>query len=133
MLFKFSGRRPQNLGVKNGKLASCPSSPNCVSSQVPKTDTTHYVAPFPYKGKPALAIGQLKAIVQMLPRTQIITESNNYLYVEFESRLLGYVDDVEFFVDSQEQKVHVRSASRLGESDFGVNRSRIETIRARFR
>ncbi|MBE9051812.1 DUF1499 domain-containing protein [Nostocales cyanobacterium LEGE 11386] len=126
----FAGKRPNNLGVSNGKLAPCPNSPNCVSSQ--STDLVHTIAPLTFTSSPEQAIAHLKNIIQSLPRTKIITESEDYLYAEFKSALMGFVDDVEFYVDRNNNVIHVRSASRLGQSDLGVNRQRIETIRAKF-
>lgn len=132
MLFKLSGTRPQNLGVKNGKLAACPDSPNCVCSQAPESDSIHYIAPIAYSGRAIQAFSKLKETIEALPRTEMITISGNYLYAEFTTPLMGYVDDVEFYVDGRQNVIHVRSASRLGKSDLGVNRKRIETIRAKF-
>ncbi|WP_448268341.1 DUF1499 domain-containing protein [Nostoc sp. DSM 114159] len=126
----FAGKRPNNLGISNGKLASCPNSPNCVSSQ--STDASHQIAPLTFTSTPEQAITNLKQIIESLPRTKIITFSNDYLYAEFKSALLGFVDDVEFYLDRTANVIHVRSASRLGQSDLGVNRKRIETIRAKF-
>jgi uncharacterized protein (DUF1499 family) len=125
----FAGKQPTNLGVREGKLAPCPSSPNCVSSQC--TDPTHQITPLPLTSSPSETLANLKSIIQSLPRTQIITESDDYLYVEFKSALMGFVDDVEFYVDRSANVIQVRSASRLGKSDLGVNRQRIETIRAK--
>ena len=65
-----------------------------------------------------------------MPRTKIVTENETYLYAEFASNLMGFVDDVEFYLDKTAGVIHVRSASRLGQSDLGVNRQRIEAIRA---
>ncbi|MDZ7991823.1 MAG: DUF1499 domain-containing protein [Nostoc sp. EfeVER01] len=127
----FAGKRPNNLGISNGKLASCPNSPNCVSSQSP--DASHQIAPLTFTSTPEEAITNLKQIIESLPRTKIITESQDYLYAEFKSALLGFVDDVEFYLDRNANVIHVRSASRLGQSDLGVNRKRIETIRANFK
>ncbi len=118
----FAGKRPDNLGVKAGKLAPCPNSPNCVSSQ--SEDTEHAIAPLPYT-----AIADIKKVVEAMERTTIIEETENYLYAEFKSKLMGFVDDVEFHKDDINQVVHVRSASRLGQSDLGVNRKRVEMIR----
>ncbi|MBF2015444.1 MAG: DUF1499 domain-containing protein [Rivularia sp. T60_A2020_040] len=128
----FSGTRPNNLGINNGKLAACPNSPNCVSSQSPTTDATHFIQPLNYTDTPEKALSDLKAVIESEPRTKIINESSNYLYAEFKSALMGYVDDVEFYVDSSSNTIHVRSASRLGQSDLGVNRKRVETIRTKF-
>ena len=125
----FAGKRPENLGVRDGKLASCPNSPNCVSSQ--SLDAVHKIAPLTYNSTPEKALADLKSILQSLPKTKIITESADYLYAEFTSALMGFVDDVEFYFDPSGNVIHVRSASRLGQSDLGVNRKRIETIRAK--
>ncbi|MDZ8241153.1 MAG: DUF1499 domain-containing protein [Nostoc sp. ChiQUE01a] len=126
----FAGKRPNNLGVSNGKLAPCPNSPNCVSSQ--SADVLHQIAPLTFTSTPEEAITNLKQIIESFPRTKIITESQDYLYAEFKSALLGFVDDVEFYLDRNANVIQIRSASRLGQSDLGVNRKRIETIRAKF-
>jgi uncharacterized protein (DUF1499 family) len=129
----FSGTRPDNLGVNNGKLAACPKSPNCVSSQSPTSDETHFIQPLKYTSTAEKALSDLKAVIESEDRTKIIEESSDYLYVEFKSALMGYVDDVEFYLDSSTNTIHVRSASRLGQSDLGVNRKRVETIRTKFK
>ena len=131
-LFSFSGKRPTNLGVNDGKLALCPDTPNCVSSQAPDTDVQHKTAPLRYTKSPSEAMAALKTVIQGMERTEIIREEDNYLYAEFTSALMGFVDDVEFLLDPNAKVIHVRSASRLGQSDLGVNRKRIEEIRAKF-
>ncbi|MEC4985650.1 MAG: DUF1499 domain-containing protein [Oscillatoria sp. PMC 1068.18] len=123
-IFSFSGKRPQNLGVKEGKLAACPNSPNCVNSQ--STDKEHQIEPLP-----DVEIATIKQIIAGMERTKIIEVTDNYLYAEFSSKLMGFVDDVEFYRDDNAKVVQVRSASRLGKSDLGVNRQRIEAIRAK--
>lgn len=125
-MIKFPGQRPSNLGVKEGKLAPCPSSPNCVSSQATPEDATHFIAALPLAD-----IARIRAIVEGMERTRVIEAGANYLYAEFESKLMGFVDDVEFYRDATTGVVHVRSASRLGQSDLGVNRQRVETLRDR--
>lgn len=127
----FAGSRPKNLGAQSGKLAACPNKPNCVSSQVEKSDA-HYIAPIAFTGSATDSIARIKKIIASMERTQVINEAPNYLYVEFKSKLMGYVDDVEFFADEKAQLIHVRSASRLGYRDFNVNRDRIEAIRQQF-
>lgn len=122
------GVRPGGLGVRDGRLAPCPSSPNCVSSLAP--DATHRIAPIPFTGRAAAAIGRLTALVRALPRTAVISTTERYLYVEFTSAVFRFVDDVEFFADESAGVIQVRSASRVGSSDLGVNRKRIESIRA---
>ena len=121
----FSGTRPDNLGVKNGRLAPCKPTPNCVSSQADPVDQEHYIAPIAYSG----TMQELRRAVESMTRATVIREEGNYLYAEYKSALLGYVDDVELWLDDKARLVHVRSASRLGRSDFGVNRKRIEELR----
>jgi uncharacterized protein (DUF1499 family) len=117
----FDWRRPTNLGVKDGRLAPCRRTPNCVCSQADPSDREHYIAPL------KASIENVRKAVEALPRTRIVVARPNYLYAEFRSRLLGFVDDVEFFFDGT--ALQVRSASRLGRRDFGVNRVRIEELR----
>jgi len=118
----FNWRRPDNLGVTNGRLAPCRRTPNCVSSQADPADAEHYIAPL--KG----SMEAVRRAVEAMPRTTVISATSNYLYAEFRSKLLGYVDDVEFFYDGA--AIQVRSASRLGRRDFNVNRNRVEQLRA---
>ena len=117
----FDWRRPDNLGVTNGRLAPCRRTPNCVSSHVDPSDAEHYIEPL--KG----TMEAVRKAVVSLPRATIVSEQKNYLYAEFRSKLLGFVDDVEFFYDGN--AIQVRSASRLGRRDFAVNRRRIERLR----
>jgi uncharacterized protein (DUF1499 family) len=125
-MFNFSGKRPTNLGVKEGKLAPCPGSPNCVNSQ--SNNPQSKIDPLP-----PIPISSLKKIIENMERTTIIEETENYLYAEFKSKIMGYVDDVEFYLDPQANVIHVRSASRLGQSDLGVNRKRVEEIRSKIK
>jgi uncharacterized protein (DUF1499 family) len=128
-LFSFSGTRPDTLGVKDGKLAACPGTPNCVSSQA--SDTEHRVEAIAFTSSASEAFAKLKSLVQGMERAAVINEGSNYLYAEFTSGLMGFVDDVEFYVDDSAKVIHVRSASRLGQSDLGVNRKRVEEIRGK--
>jgi len=121
----FDWRRPDNLGVTNGRLAPCRRTPNCVSSQADPSNREHYIAPIPFRGD---AMAAVRRAVAAMPRAKVISEKENYLYAEFRSKLLGYVDDVEFFYDGA--AIQVRSASRLGRRDFNVNRNRVEQLRA---
>ncbi|CAD5966324.1 DUF1499 domain-containing protein [Planktothrix agardhii] len=129
-IFSFSGNRPTNLGIEQGKFAPCPTSPNCVSSQ--SLDAQHQIEPFTYQDTPKKAFENLKIILANTENAEIITAEANYIYAEFTSDLMGFVDDVEFYLDEKDSLIQVRSASRLGESDLGANRKRIEAIRARF-
>src|SRR5690242_15255804 len=123
------GKRPPDLGVTGGRLKPAPKSPNAVSSQA--EDVQHRIAPLSYQTLQAQAIETLAKIIEATPRTRIITRSIDYLYAEYDSALLGFVDDVEFYFEPRTKLVQVRSASRLGYSDFGVNRARVEDIRRR--
>ncbi len=127
-MFNCAGTRPTNLGVKEGKLLLCPVTPNCVSSQAEKTDS-HFIEPFKYSVDLSIAFSQLRSLIESQDRTTIISASETYINVEFKSRLMRYVDDVEFYFDDANKIVHIRSASRLGSSDWNVNRKRIESIR----
>lgn len=129
-LFSFSGTRPNNLGIEEGQLADCPESPNCVSSQ--SADVVHKIDPFTYETSATEAFDSLKTIINSMDNAKIIREDEDYLYAEFTSAIMGFVDDVEFYLDEADRIIHVRSASRLGESDLGVNRKRVETIRSIF-
>lgn len=126
------GRRPSTLGVRDGKLSGPRSTPNSVVSE--GIDSTHpaYAAAIAFTGDPRAALARLGAVLQALDRVTIITVEETYLYAEFRSKTLGYVDDFEARVDAQASVIHVRSASRLGHGDRGVNRSRVEIIRAKF-
>jgi uncharacterized protein (DUF1499 family) len=127
----FPGTRPSHLGVNNGQLAACPNTPNCVSSQASASDQEHSIAPIAFEGEGKGAIAKLKTIIENSERTKIIQADDNYLYAEFASQLMGFVDDVEFYADDSAKVIHVRSASRLGQSDLGVNRKRVEALRSK--
>lgn len=131
-IFLFSGKQPTNLGVKQGQLLSCPDSPNCVSSQANASDEEHFIAPIETKLAPSDAIAKLKSIVEGMERSKINEASDDYLYAEFASKIMGFVDDIEFYVTPASGMIQVRSAARLGRSDLGVNRKRVETIREAF-
>lgn len=126
-LFSCAGTRPVNLGVKDGRLSACPSSPNCASSD--GADDAHRVAPFQLSVLPADGWRALREILAALPRTKMVTLSGDYLHAECASALFGFVDDLELHLRPAENLIAVRSASRLGHSDFGVNRSRVENLR----
>ena len=126
----FPGTRPTGLGAHDGLLAPPPRTPNGVSSQAdPDHDPGHYVAPFALRGGDAWK--RLVAAVRALPRVEVITETAGYLHAECASKALGFVDDLELLLDRAGGVIHVRSASRLGIGDFGVNRDRVERLRAR--
>lgn len=114
------------LGLHNGKLAACPASPNCVSSEA--TDAQHYIEPFRLTVPAAEAWKVVQAVVADLPRTRIIVAEDHYLHAECRSRFFGFVDDLELHLSPEDNTIAVRSAARLGYFDFRVNRKRIEAL-----
>lgn len=126
-----TGRYPTDLGTDNGQLKSCPGSPNCVNSQADAADKTHFIPPLAYTGATEKAYSTLVSTVQAMAGSKITEKKERYLRVTFTTNLMGFVDDVEFYFPEQ-SVIHVRSASRKGYSDLGVNRKRMETIRSRF-
>ena len=125
-LFSCTGTRPTTLGLVHSHLARCPDSPNCVSSEA--TDPKHAILPFELVVPSEEAWRLARLAVSSLARTQIITETDNYLHAECRSALFGFVDDLELHLMT-DSVISVRSASRLGYSDMGVNRRRIEHLR----
>jgi uncharacterized protein (DUF1499 family) len=130
------GTMPADLGVKDGRLKPPSRTPNSASSQADLYEgpgaSYARVAPFAYQGDGATALTRIGAIVLKMPGARIMRSGPDYLYVQFETRWLRFVDDVEFWVAPAGGVIHVRSASRLGRRDFGVNRARVEAIRAAF-
>lgn len=125
-----SGKKPSNLGMKDGLLAACPDSPNCVSSQA--KDPAHFIEPIVFQGNGRDELNKIINIIKSIKRTKIIESNGNYVRAEFTSAIFRFVDDVEFHLDEKNNVIHVRSASRVGYSDMGVNRKRIEMIRQKF-
>lgn len=124
-----SGKQPK-LGIVKGQLQPCPPTPNCISSL--SAEEKHATQAFYFAGTSTNAWQVLAAIIKDMPRTEIISQTGTYMHVEFTSAIFRFVDDVEFLLKPQEGKIEVRSASRLGRSDFGVNRKRIREIRKLF-
>lgn len=125
-MFKLRGKRPAHLGVHDGRLAPPPRKPNCVSSQAAGGPAA--IEPLRFSGDPAAAMQRLQTLVAA--EAEIIEATQDYLYAEYSTPLMGFVDDVEFLLG--DGVIHLRSASRLGYSDLGANRKRIERLRARF-
>jgi uncharacterized protein (DUF1499 family) len=124
-----SGGNPVvDLGVNKSKLAACPTSPNCVSSDA--ADSAHHIEPVRLRGSPAGVWQITQSLVAALPRTKIMTAQSNYLHAECRSALFGFVDDLELNLRPEERIIAVRSAARLGYTDFGVNRKRLERLRS---
>jgi len=112
-------------------LAPCPRSPNCVSSLA--SDDGHRVAPLALRAPADLAWAGVRRAVEALPRTRIVDERPGYLRAECTSRWLRFVDDLELALAPDGARIDVRSASRVGHSDLGVNRARVESLRASLR
>ncbi|BAY22992.1 hypothetical protein NIES2100_27560 [Calothrix sp. NIES-2100] len=115
------------LGVNNGHLSSCPASDNCVVSQ--EADSKHAINPIAYHVDRNVAKETVLKVLTVVPRTEVVEQTNNYIHALSKSRIFKFVDDVEFYFPADESVIHVRSASRVGESDLGVNRRRLEQIR----
>lgn len=149
------GTRPADIGVNN-RLLKAPGahSQNVVSTQAalhPHTDY-HIIAPLklhgepaagssaagspaagsPAAGSPAAEFSRLQKIVAGMAGSRIITSRPDYFHAEFETKMLKFIDDVEFLLDAEKGEIHMRSASRIGRKDFGVNRARLEQIRRAF-
>ena len=132
----FSGRPPQHLGVRDGRLKAPSSTPNSVSSQAGlwaghARRTQAQIAPLVLVGTGPETIARIQSIVAEMPSATIVEAREDYLYVRFTTRWLRFVDDAEFWFDPSTQVVQVRSASRVGRRDLDVNRQRIEAIRQR--
>lgn len=125
-----SGKVPETTGVKDGKLAKCPDKPNCVSSMT--GDRAHFIEPFKYSIGFDKAKDALVESINSIDRSKIISDSGDYIHVEFKSRVFRFTDDVEFLFDDKIKTIHLRSASRVGYSDMGVNRKRMENLRTIF-
>ena len=123
----FTGTPPTDIGIHNSHLIDCPASPNCVSSSA--SDDEHYIAPIEYTAAPDSVRDKLVAVLENQPRTEIVEQTDDYIRVQFTSRLMGFVDDAEFHFIPDEKIITMRSAARLGESDLGVNRRRLEQFR----
>ncbi|WP_156119674.1 DUF1499 domain-containing protein [Leptolyngbya sp. KIOST-1] len=122
----FAGQVP-DLGVQEGKLSACPATPNCVVSQ--GADPDHAIAAIAYTGSREDARNLLIKVLGVVPRTEIVAQQEDYIRVKSTSRIMGFVDDTEFYLPEDEPVIHIRAAARLGESDLGVNRRRLEQIR----
>jgi uncharacterized protein (DUF1499 family) len=130
MMVGCAESRTSQIGVTGGRLALCPDSPNCISSQ--SKDPKHAIAPIRYEGTAEKSRELLIKTVLGMKRSRIVTAGELYIHAEFTSAIFRFVDDVEFLFDDEKKLIHVRSASRVGYSDFDVNRKRVEDIRTRF-
>ena len=129
---RWYGSRPSTLGVRDGKLSGPKRTPNSVVSEGTEPTNPAYVAPIAFSGDSQAALAKLGSVLQALDRVTIIKVEDGYLYAEFRSEKMRFIDDFEARVDAAASVIHVRSASRLGRRDVGVNRARVEMIRRKF-
>lgn len=122
------GKAPEDLGASQGQLGVCPESPNCVSSSA--TDADHLIAALAIEGDADAAWRGLNEWHTERDDVEIVTSTGDYLHVVYTSSIMRYQDDVEFLLSADGGEIAVRSASRVGYGDMGVNRDRIETIRS---
>ena len=119
-----------NTGIDSGKLNDCPNSPNCVSSLA--KDEGHSIPALQFTGSSEEAKTRILKIIDEMKRTKIVTSDDKYIHAEFTSMIFRFVDDIEFSFPETEKNIttiQVRSASRTGRSDFGINRKRVEEFR----
>jgi uncharacterized protein (DUF1499 family) len=126
----FPPKKPASIGIQAGSLAICGNKPNCVCSLDNRPN--YMILPLDWAGSEAMGIEKIESLVNSFPRTKVISKSGNYLHAEFRTSIFGFIDDVEFLVDVNAKKIHIRSASRLGYSDLGANLSRVEKLRTLF-
>ncbi|MFP3874689.1 MAG: DUF1499 domain-containing protein [Thiohalophilus sp.] len=125
----ITSRKQPELEMVNGQLQPCPATPNCVCSEFPSKN--FHVGPLGYSGTSDEAWSRLKRVISDTGG-KVIAEKSDYLRAVYQTPLLRFVDDVEFRLNTDQAVIHVRSASRVGHSDLGANRQRVEKIRARF-
>ncbi|KAE9610738.1 hypothetical protein Lalb_Chr07g0189801 [Lupinus albus] len=142
-IFNLSGKKPEYLGVQKNPpaLALCPSTKNCISTSENINDLAHYAPPWTYnpegRKNPVSREEAMEELIEVIETTtpdkftpQIVERKEDYIRVEYQSSILGFVDDVEFwFPPGKDSRVEYRSASRMGNFDFDVNRKRIKTLR----
>ena len=126
----FPPSKPETVGLRDNSLQNCGSKPNCVCSL--QKDSTHGIAPFQIRENVNSSMEKLSKIIRSMNGARIISNRENYLYAEFKTSFFGFIDDVEFHANESANQIEVRSASRLGYSDLGLNRSRVESIRERY-
>lgn len=133
----FNGPAPKRLGVENGRLKPPSKTPNSVSSQAalhpdhPQAAAAA-IEPLPMRGDAAASIAALRRVVEAMPGAEVVRHEGDYLYATFQTMVMRYKDDAEFWADPAAGVIHLRSASRVGRKDFGVNRARIESLRERW-
>ena len=126
-----SGKRPDEIGIDPSGLRGCPKSPNCVSSEA--KDEQHAIEVFRLKGDPNVSWTLIQGEIVSMPGWVIVTATDNFIHVECKSRIFRFIDDLELYLNSSNEVISMRSASRIGYSDFGANRRRVELLRSGLR
>jgi uncharacterized protein (DUF1499 family) len=126
----FAGKRPPDLGWKDGSFRAADWRPNWVSSKADPKDEKHYIDALPVAGDAQRAWAALRSVVKAMPRATVVADKDGYMHVEFASARMGFVDDTEFALDGKSGAIQVLSGARMGVRDFDVNRNRVEAIRA---
>lgn len=133
----LAGTQPPGLGVHEGRLAAPALTPNSVSSQArlhpdnPQSETA-YIAPITFQGEPRLAMERLISVLRQTEGIRVVEQRPDYVYAQANTKILKFTDDLEFWLDRSSNLIQMRSASRLGHSDLGTNRTRLEGIRVRY-
>ena len=126
IFFGCSGHPPENLGDRRSALSPCPDRPNCVSTK--SRVARHAMQPLPFKGTRNESRDRILGVIQGMTGSSIMSASDDYIHVQFKTRIWRFVDDVEFYFDDDARLIHFRSASRIGYYDFGKNRRRMKRI-----
>lgn len=130
VVMSWFAKPPTDLGVKDGQLTDCPSSPNCVGSQ--SSAESHQMPAWSFEDDAAAAKQRLLKAIQSVPRSKIVEQTEHYIRVEYTTAILRFVDDAEFLIKPETKQIHFRSASRIGRSDLGANRKRMSQVKAAF-
>ena len=130
IIFLVTMSTPSQTRAQNvSQLSQCPNSPNCVSSKAPSSDTEHFIDPFTLKMNASTAWPFVLKVLQEQPRTQIKEVTNDLIQAEVTSLIFRFTDDITLLLNEKNQTIDIRSASRVGYSDLGVNRKRVATLR----
>jgi uncharacterized protein (DUF1499 family) len=132
VLSRTQGQEPvHSPRLAEGELRECPETPNCVSTQAPPDDATHFVEPIPWQGSRDAALDQLVSIIESRPRMRVLETGESFIRAAEHSSVFGFTDDVEFYVSADGSVIHMRSAARVGQGDMNVNRERYRAFRRR--
>ena len=132
VILSFLSHRGSAPGLERGMLHPCPDRPNCVCSQFGEDGDGAWTAPLAYEGSADAAFARLLETLEAMDGATLVTSEDDYAAFEFRTPLLSFVDDVELLLAPADEVIHVRSASRVGYSDLGVNAKRVERIRELF-